>query len=513
MLPFFADPYPDELLYSVFARYHRWTGNPNLRSTLMELFKNNAAIPSLYFGVALSTLCENISGVYNSDDLITNHTLFPLYRPFLPQRRAEELRKQMEAADGNGLIAKIGIAAGSICQKNGIAYCPRCVIEDRRTYGEAYFHRLHQVQGVFICPKHRCMLRQIKVPDEASRIKYLDLECLRPEVNIVLFPDSTMKTVMQIVSDSSIYLLSNDLSFSDKERVTLRYKQILYQKGLLSDSGRVLQAEFTSQLQSFYCDNILRYFESEVSPDDEYTWPKSAVRSVKRTVHPLRHILLINFLDKSIESFFEGIKKGDIFTVKKRKELKPKNSSLLKKYKTSILLIIQNNPQVLRTQLRKMCRKEYSYIYRRDKTWLMDHLPDSHKPMGSSEVVDWHRRDATYIKKLRKSFEDCMTDGKRITVTRLIRRAGIQANMENHKDKLPQAWAYVKSVSQTVEEYQIERCLQIIRKFIEKDLLLKQWKLLRLAGLTKERFFKIKERLKQRLIDERMVTVIEWEVV
>lgn len=46
MLPFFSDPYPDELLYSAFARYHFYSGNIDLKDTLMELFGKNSVVPT-----------------------------------------------------------------------------------------------------------------------------------------------------------------------------------------------------------------------------------------------------------------------------------------------------------------------------------------------------------------------------------------------------------------------------------------------------------------------------------
>lgn len=509
MLPFFTDLYPDELLYSACARYHRWTGNTSLRDTLTELFGNDTAIPSLNFGAALRTLCENIGGAYTPKKMIWEHTLFPIYSPFLPKRRVSELEKQMITADGNGIIAKIGIAAGAICQKSSIAYCPCCVTDDRENFGEAYIHRLHQVQGVCICPKHGCMLRLIKIPVEASRLEYLDIERLQPEKKIVLIPNGKLEAVLKMIGKFANYLLSNSLFFANKETVTLRYKQLLYRKGLLTDTGRVMQKKYVSELQSFYCEKVLSLFNSEIDYNDEYTWPKVVVRRVKRTVHPLRHMLLINFLDTGIKSFFEGIKSDDLFVGKSKKRLKPKDNSMLETYKENIIAIIRDNPEVSRTQLRKLLGREYMYIYRRDNVWLMSHFPDNQKAKGSFGVVNWKQRDIAYRVRLQKAYKDCLADGKRITSTRLIRRAGIQSGMENFKDKLPMAWDFLKDKTQTVEEYQVERCIQIIRKHIVEHIVLKRWQLLRMAGLTEERFLKIEERLRHRLIAEKMEDEIE----
>jgi len=39
-----------------------------------------------------------------------------------------------------------------------LRYCPICAEADRERYGESYWHRVHQMQGVDICPYHHCRL-------------------------------------------------------------------------------------------------------------------------------------------------------------------------------------------------------------------------------------------------------------------------------------------------------------------------------------------------------------------
>lgn len=39
-----------------------------------------------------------------------------------------------------------------------LRYCPECLCEDRKTYGEGFFHREHHLAGVCMCPKHHVSL-------------------------------------------------------------------------------------------------------------------------------------------------------------------------------------------------------------------------------------------------------------------------------------------------------------------------------------------------------------------
>lgn len=47
MLPFFTDPYTDELIYSAVARYHFYSGNIDFKDTLEEVFQSRSVIPSV----------------------------------------------------------------------------------------------------------------------------------------------------------------------------------------------------------------------------------------------------------------------------------------------------------------------------------------------------------------------------------------------------------------------------------------------------------------------------------
>ncbi|MFD1850081.1 hypothetical protein [Oceanobacillus bengalensis] len=47
MLPFFTEPYPDELMYSAIARYHFYSGNIDCKDTLEEVFQSRSVIPSM----------------------------------------------------------------------------------------------------------------------------------------------------------------------------------------------------------------------------------------------------------------------------------------------------------------------------------------------------------------------------------------------------------------------------------------------------------------------------------
>lgn len=179
-IPYFPIMYEDEIFYSIISRYHLLTGNKNYKDTLKEIFGKESVIPTVEFPSNLYYLENSVLKDINIEieDIIFNHTLLPFYYPFLNIETQRYIMNRMKNHDGKGIKYKIGFVAGSICKKEGLMYCSECVKEDIEKLGEAYFHRIHQVQGVYVCPKHKCYLKKYPISNrDRSRIEFINLDC------------------------------------------------------------------------------------------------------------------------------------------------------------------------------------------------------------------------------------------------------------------------------------------------------------------------------------------------
>ncbi len=307
MLHFFTDPYKDELIYSAIARYHFYTGNIDFKDALEELFGKRSIIPSLEIGSNFEALAKNLGEQYTAEKILKNNTIFPYYEPFLPSSRKREVINDIYKGNGGSIYTRLGIVAGSICDKSDIYYYPLCAKDEISKYGEAYIHREHQLQGVFICPHHGVTLyKYIFDKSIVSRIEYVRLEqkqlCLEADKSNNEFKDKYL-----MISQSAYYLLNNDLSSISKEKVLDRYKNLLCERGLATSSKRIKQRELYEEFISYYGEKFLGTLESQLDNNNEYNWLRVITRNQSRDVHPLRHILLINFLCKDIKEFFQGI--------------------------------------------------------------------------------------------------------------------------------------------------------------------------------------------------------------
>lgn len=610
---FFTDPYKDELIYSSISRYHFYTGNIDFKDTIEECFGKRTIISSLGIGSPIDILAKNIGGSYTSEYLIKNHTILPYYIPFLPMKRREEIIKEIKYGDCSGIYHKIGIIAGSICRREGIYYCPICAQNELQMKGEAYIHREHQLQGIYLCARHGKLLKKYKtIKTDVSRLEFIRFEKelldLKSEPKEIKYYEKMIK-----LARDAYYLLENDLMSIDKKTVFKRYKNLLYEKGLTTSGNSVRQNELYEEFINFYGLEFLKVMDSSIDNDDEYNWLRVIARDLKRTVHPVRHLLLINFLTGSIADFFYDAKNnynpfgkgpwpclnkiskhyrmdvvkdlritedykdrmpvgtfscdcGFVYSrkgpdkessdrykvgriknfgivwedklkayLKERKyglrelarlmkcdpktilkfdfilgtsmfknnnryikDKKPATETdILSDYKNCILVNIESNPAATRTEIRNMCKKEYTFIYRKDKEWLYNSLPEETKRLNPHALVDWSKRDNELLFIVKNRYIELLDNVKpvRITKSSIGREIGLLTALEKNIDKLPNTEVYLNEIIETVEEFQVRRCKVIINNKVDKGEPIRIWEIQRIAGIRSETFGKIKDRV------------------
>lgn len=158
MTMYFPEIYPDELVYSWLARYYIKTGYVRYAFVAEELFQKKTVRPDIefvnqYTTPALQAITEKIP----MQRIIEQHTMFPYYGRFLQKERRNQAYTEMIQTKGNyHNLLPMPKRKGNTDRY--LRYCPVCAENDRKQYGEAYWHRIHQLQGVNICPIHKCYL-------------------------------------------------------------------------------------------------------------------------------------------------------------------------------------------------------------------------------------------------------------------------------------------------------------------------------------------------------------------
>lgn len=158
MIVQFPEFYPDELVYSLLARYYTQSGYMRYTFAAEDLFQAKTVRPDPDF-VNLYTLytLEMLTRKMSMEDVILNHTMFPYYGRFLNRERRNQAFQALVKMQGNyhNLLPMQKSKNG---KKRHLRYCPVCVKEDREQFGETYWHRIHQMIGIEVCPRHGCHL-------------------------------------------------------------------------------------------------------------------------------------------------------------------------------------------------------------------------------------------------------------------------------------------------------------------------------------------------------------------
>lgn len=188
MIGFLPELYPDELVYSWFARYYSRTGYAAYVDAIADLYEKRTVRPDVEFINRLNKEAkEIITNIIPMEKLLLNHTLFPFYARFLDVERRKSAFATMlqQEGDAHNLLAIPVNREGGV---RYVRYCPACVAEDRERYGEAYIHRSHQMMGVGICCRHSCRLKNSIIPiagKASPRLYVLDNEITNMEIEPV----------------------------------------------------------------------------------------------------------------------------------------------------------------------------------------------------------------------------------------------------------------------------------------------------------------------------------------
>ena len=505
MLDFFTNPYKDELIYSTIARYHFYSGNVDFRDTIEECFGKRTMIPSFEIGGKFEYLSKVLGKKYSSDELIMKYTIMPYYLPFISEKIKSETINEIKNKGSYALYTRLGIVAGAICKKDGIFYCPLCANDDLDKYGEPYIHREHQLQGIYLCPHHGILLKEYSLKKvDVSRIEYIRLEerylDLKTDNSIIDDYDKHLK-----LAEDSYYLLNANLSGISKEKIFMKYRKLLFQKGLLKGNNTISQRELYEEFTNFYGKTFLDKLDCNIDYNNEYNWLKVLARKSKRASHPLRHLLFINFLCGNIEEFFYKTD-CELGKINKRNEhyfLENADINKLRMYKEIILKEIADNRNLSRTEIRSRCKKEYMYIYRYDKEWLSNNLPEKVEIKQDNRRIDWDKRDEEYLKLLKEKYEELINSETMIRITKgsLSKPLGILSNIEKKLDNLHLTKKFFDEVCESTTDFQIRRGKFVIDTHIDTGI--KLWEVQRVAGIRSEHFKSVKNEL-QKYLNEKL---------
>jgi hypothetical protein len=606
LLSFFPPCYEDELLYSVFARYHQRSGNLSFKSTLVDLFNTDSIKAVTDFSSGLGVLTQKIEPLYNFKYFIENHTLVPYYRPFMEAKIYNNTINLMNSSNANGVHISMGIIQSSISFPKYLRFCTECYKLDQLKYGESYWHRCHQLPGVVVCPFHGNILMNSNIPfkqQENTQHFYALSHTLIENCNAVDYLKNNIE-VFTFISNETKNLLQSEIFPIGLNKLKKLYLYFLGEKNLITSSGRVKFRELLPAFINLFGVDLLEYLNCGLTVDQEDTWLHKVLRKPRVSCHPLRHLLLLYFFMRDIKSYsyientnyldipfgppmypclnkaadhyrervisdlkitrcsktgkpigtftcvcgFVYSRSGpdntieDKFRIGKVKEfghvwkqkLKELSNKGLTKYRIAQELEVdfntikkyleveiskgqnqQTNIEMKdeknktskkeeyrnrwiehrnlhsnknRTELRRGSPNVYIWLYRNDNDWLYENLPPKESATSTNKRVNWEERDYEIARLIKIEVDKIMAvdPPERVTVSRIGQRIQKLALLEKKLNKLPRSKKILEELMETVEDFQKRRIKSIAAKKREANKEIKEWELIREAGIRPE---------------------------
>lgn len=234
MIAYLPEIYQDELLYSWLSRTYVQSGYMSYLFFSQEIYARKAQKPNIEFINELKPeIVRWLTRNMEMGDLIKKHTMFPYYGRFMRPDRRNKMFDCLVNMDVSCNM-NMGLPRYKNRLDRYLRYCPLCAKEDREKYGETYWHRVHQISGISVCPEHKCLLQNSNVimnrnnttvlfPAEEAGINDNDVVISRSEF------ENTLSCYMAAVFQSDVNMCESVGEFL-KQKIQ-RSEYTLYKSG------------------------------------------------------------------------------------------------------------------------------------------------------------------------------------------------------------------------------------------------------------------------------------------
>jgi hypothetical protein len=305
---------PDELFYSCCARYHNESGNEDVMHTLNDLFGKPHMVLDPTYPKGLDYFVAQLNNSIDVNQIIYEHTIFPLFVPFLDMKRIDHLHRMFRGEAKNYANHILGIK--NDLRINSLKYCRMCLINDDEMFGTPFWHRSHHLPGVHMCLTHyvplesKCLVCSAEFIPKKGNLTRLNRYCenghdLTKVIPLNNFRDENIELMNGLAQDVSFvcHLDEHSFNWSDVYEVGLR------ELGYCGKNRRVNLRRLRSDMQKAFPESFLARFDSQLNNNGD--WLTSIYLKKQAIFHPLQHLLLIRFLFGSISELVARLESND----------------------------------------------------------------------------------------------------------------------------------------------------------------------------------------------------------
>ena len=485
----FPIPYEHELIYSTIARAGVRLALESPKQLLDEIFQNRKVIATVDLPCHLNAIAQHFSDhQFTVQNIAYQHTLFPIYAPFVPEKRRQQCLKWMAHISQGSIHLALGINASRIPAIQKLRYCPQCLVEQLEKYGEYYWFRLWQIQGA-CCPQHGRLVESTIDLRSLHRHDFIvpsDVFCTEwnqvPATSDELF-----------ISSKLIELLSIPPFVSPSyEQWTMFYHELARRNNCIRGQNQIAFDQILEKISLWWPQKFLRQYHLD-DLASETSWLRHIFRKHRKSFSYLEHIIVIEAFLNADWSF------ADIFTqVESFQKVQTQQNNQKRQQDTNFeitraenrekwLDLVQNHGI---KPARHLQAALYAWLYRNDKDWLLQINQNFHQkfiPQGTK--IDWHKRDFLYVKQLIQLKNTLIwdLDSPRRSVKWWLKQTSTSNTLEKNLHRLPLIKDFLERYCEDISCYQIRRLTKV---FIDSNINkqpLPQWRILRKAGLSEER--------------------------
>ena len=311
MLGSFPSPYPDELLYSVVARYHIRSGNKSFRQTHQELFETTELQPDkIILPNNLNFLASQlpVGSKLTVESLIKKNTLYPFFRTFLTPIEIYSFKNLLREKSSTSISQAAKISDKE--RNTVLKFCSKCQQQDEQKYGEAYWHRLHQIPGMLVCLKHHNPLSHSQVLLNNEKIHYYATSqvALEADKDGDAYSEEFIEKSL-LIAQENYWLSRNYIDFRGMTWLRNTYKSLLIERGFITKYSRTRfqyhEQQLTDAFLEFYGEQFLQAIQPKIVEKlGKYLEYHLFSCDITQTIDRITHILIINFLYGSIRNIF-----------------------------------------------------------------------------------------------------------------------------------------------------------------------------------------------------------------
>jgi hypothetical protein len=300
----------DESLYSLCSRMHVLHGHRLPAETARLLFGAPRAGLQHDFPSHLDAfVAATVGQLGDVGSICRERTILKFYRRFIDREMEAEVCATMQYGPVAHLKYRLGLLTSRFGARHPLKACPACVNRDMDEVGWAYWHLRHQLPGCWVCTTHNLPL--IDVPIKANGVQRFGWFLPTPRL---LKWSSMAEKRLDDIAVSALFrfaeLGENLVDAPSDYRVGRRtlhatYRRALERRGLASTGGNVRMAEASEALFEHVqpLRHVLELAAFPASPDQARAQLTRLLASGRGSAHPLRHLMMIDWLFGSIDAF------------------------------------------------------------------------------------------------------------------------------------------------------------------------------------------------------------------